>query len=116
MFQSGHPGGTLGIVVGRGTAHVNDDVRADIFDFRIDVTAEIVHPFVLQPHTIEHSRSGFHHTRVVVALAGMQGGAFHDDAAQLMKWYKIGKLWSVAKRPGSGHHGILQLQSIYLYL
>ena len=84
-------------------------------NLRIDVLAEVVGPLVLQPHAVEHARSRFGHARIVVALARLERGAFHDDGSYFFQRHEILKLQPIAEGAASRHHGIGQPQLIYLY-
>ena len=102
-------GRTLGIVVDRGAAHIHNHLGADIAHLRIDMGTEVVDTLVLQTHTIEHARRRLGHTRIGVAVAGMEGGTLHDDAAKLMKRNQVGKLKTIAESARSGHYGVLEM-------
>ena len=109
-------GGTLGIVFGRTATDVDNHPRVDILNLRIDVGAEIIDTLVLQPHTVEHTRSDFGHTGIVVALAWTQGGSFDDNAANLMQRHEVGKLQSIPESARCGHYRVGEFQVIYLYI
>ena len=115
-FQLVNTGGTFGIVLGRRAADVHQHIGLDVLHFRINMLTEIIHALVLKSHTVEHALGSLGHTGVVVALARLQRGAFHDDAANLTEVYEVGKFNAVAKRARGSHHGILQFQFSYLYI
>ena len=99
--------GTLRIVLGSGSADVDDDVGVNVLDRRVDVVAEIIDAFVLQSHAVEHSFRRLHHARIVVAFAGVERRTFDDNAANAVEGHEIGKFKTVAERAGGGHDGIL---------
>ncbi len=107
--------GTFGIVVGRRTCYIDNNVGVIALDGRVDVLAKIGNALVLQADAVEHARRCFGHARIVVAFARTKRRAFHYDAAQTVDIKKIFKFRSVTKRSGSCHHGIFQIQRGYLY-
>ena len=58
---------------------------------------EVIDTLVLQSHAVEHPGRGLCHTGVVVALTGLQGRSFHDDATNPVKGHEIGKLQPIAE-------------------
>ena len=107
---------TLSIVIRRRAADVDNHIGVNILDLRIDVFAEVINALVLKAHTVEHAHRRLSHARIVVALTWMQSGSLHDDTAQLVERHKILKLKSIAEGARGRHHGILQLQILYLYV
>ena len=76
---------------------------------------EVVHALVLQSDAVEHARGRLDHTRIVIALARLQGSTLNDYAANAVKRHKVGKLRPVAERSRCGHYRILQPQVLYPY-
>ena len=95
--------------------YVDYHIGVDILDLRIDMLAEIIYALILQAHTVEHSLWCLCHSGIVIALARLQRGALYNNAAYLVKRYKIGKLQSVTKSSRGCHHGILEFQMMYIY-
>ena len=89
LVESVYPCRTFCIILWRRTAYVHYHIGVDILYLRIYVLTEIVNALVLQSHTVEHSRCRLCHSRIVVALSRMQGGALHDNAAYLTKFHEI---------------------------
>ena len=113
IVESVYAGGTLGIIVWRRTAYVDNHIGVDILNLRIDVLAEVVYTLVLQTYAVEHTLGCFCHTWVVVALSWIERGTLDDDAADAVEWHKVGKLQTISECSRCGHYGILQLQTAY---
>ena len=116
LLQRVDTGSTLGIVLRRRPAHVDDHVRVDILDLGVDLLTEIVHTLVLQTHAVQHSTGRLRHPGVVITLAGLQRRTLHDNAANTVQRHQVGKLQTVAEGARGRHHGILQRQILDLYI
>ena len=106
--------GTRCIIIGRTAADIDDEMRVDVLDLGIDVVAEILHPFVLQPDTVEHSLWRFCHAWIVVAFSMMECGAFDDDGSYVFEVDEVGIFHSISERARSGHDGVLELEFTYI--
>ena len=76
---------------------------------------EIVNTLILQSYAVEQTLGGLYHSGVVVALAGMEGGALDNDATDAVQRQEIGKFHSVAEGSGGCHNGVLKLQRTYIH-
>ena len=83
---------------------------------RIDFRAEMFHTLVLESHAVQHAGGGLRHARIVVAFSRMQGGSFHDEAAESVQIDEVCELKSVAEGAGSGQHGVLQGEVANFYV
>lgn len=70
--QSVNTAGTLGIIGWTAATDVHNHIRVDVLNLRIDILNEIVDTLILQTHTVEHALGRLGHSRIVVALAGME--------------------------------------------
>ena len=116
MVQRVYTGSTLGVVVGRRTADVDNHIGVDILNLGIDMLSKVVDTFVLQTHAVEHTRRGLGHAGIVVALTGVERGALHDDGSEAVERNEVLKLKPVAEGARGGHHGVLQLQAPYIHV
>ena len=114
MLQFAHTSGAFGIVLRTVARHVHHHLGGQRLHLGIDMSAEVIHALVLQPHAVEHPLRRFGHTGIGVALAWMQGGTLHDNASQLTEVNQVGVLEAVTKRAAGGHHGILERETAYM--
>ena len=102
--------GNGGEIIDVGRVHIGDDgnmVPGDAGQYFID---EMPGPAVLQPHGAQQPGRRFHDARHGGAGAGSKGDPVGDDAAEGGD-VAIGFIFqSVAHRPRSAEHGILQLE------
>ena len=115
IVESVDASSTLGIVVGRRTAYIDNHIGVDVFNLRIDVLAEVVDTLVLQTNAVEHTLCCLSHTRIVVALARIERSALNDDATYAVEWHEVGEFEAVAECSRCGHNGILEFQTAYFY-
>ena len=113
VLQGVYALGTTGIVLGRGTGHVDYHLRVYLAYLGIDGFAEVLYALVLQAHAVEHAAWGFGHTGVVVALAGQEGGSLHYDATYGGEVHHVLEFYAVAEGATGRHYGVLHLKGPY---
>ena len=105
---------TCSIIVRTATRYVNNHVGRDIFYFRINMLAEVIHTLVLQSHTIQHTACCFSHSWVVVPFARIQRRTLHDDTTNLREIDQISKLQPISECTRCCHYRIHHLQPCYI--
>ena len=69
ILQSIYSCGTFRIIFRRRATYIHNHVRVDILYFRVNMFTEVVHTLILEPHAIQHPRSCFCHTRIIITLS-----------------------------------------------